>query len=738
MLSPAQLQLLTAFKTALAVIIALGIAMALNWERPYWTGITAMIVFLPYVGAALEKCLLRILGTVAAGVGAYLLTGFFEQEQFWMTIALFVLLVGTGYGAMGKVYPYFFMLGGITLCIIVGQTVEYPERLWHLVLYRTLEVGLGVVVAMAVNSLVFPQRASNALRHKVSETLTDCRDLMLIAAEHYMDDAPLPEGLDDKEQKIAAKFPGLVALMNSALRDSSRLLNHQRAAEEMIRETRQCFVATVTSLRASASEVQRKLQSEMKDELRSYVDALLKDLNHVIDDLSADRPVRKLVDCHEARDALESKVIQLRASGKTFSYPLEDVSNFFAFIGDLDSLREAMVRLAVADRTLYRDVEASEMPDRVVCEPREWRMDIRRLQHGIKVGIACLVSLYAYLWLQWPSGATAFVTAAIVIQVSISASNHKSMLRLGGCLLGGVCGAFTLGFLESHFETYEAYAIPLFAIFFLFAWINNGPQKYAYAGFQAHLAFLLMTTISPEQSVDLEAGFQRFMGILLGVFIAAVVQRLIWPVIPEREFRHDIALFFERGTTFLHDQDARIAHQQTEGEARDQEKELAGIEYLPAKTLDWLGQIGFTDREEEEKHQFTQTFLHVQSIAFALRGMAQANARQLHPEVLAGIKDELVTLDHALADALDRCHAAFVDNERFEAGAGLHDAVLKLEARLTELSRVKHATRALTGQELGSFLALVRRYRELTSLISACEKHTAQLNFKALERTEFF
>lgn len=738
MLTAAQLRLLTAGKAALACVIAMGIAMKLNWDRPYWTGITAFITFLPYVGAAFEKSILRILGTITAGVLAYFLTGWFEQDQLMMTLSIFALLAFFGYGAQGNTYQYFFVLAGITLCIIMGTTIVHPGDLWDMVLFRILEVVLGVVVGLSVNTLIFPQRASNALRYKVSYALKTSRNLLEIACQRYQDNKPYPANLDQQEGAAAAQFPALMTLMQAALRDSSRLLRHQHALEELIRELRQCFVAVITCLRAADSQTISKFQHEMDAEFRAYTSALLADLDQLITDLRQNQPARHLQRCHEARDTLFRKVQELRAAGVSYTYPIEDATNYYALLGDLNSLQEAMIRLAQADRCLYRDVEARDLPARVHAPHTRWKLDEMRLRHGLKVGLACIIALYAYLWLQWPSGVTAFLTCSIVMQISASASNQKSMLRLAGCLLGGVFGAFTLAFVEPHFETYLGFAIPLFGIFFLFAWINNGPQKYAYAGFQAQIAFLLMTSISAQQSVDLKAGIDRFMGILLGVFIAALVHRLIWPVLPEREFRREMAKLFREASDFMRQQDARIAHVREQPAARRQEQDLATIEFLPAKTLNWLGQISLSKRESHDKDELTQTYLNSQAIVFGLRGMAQANARELDPATLDSMRPELNALDHAIGDALAQCAEAFERGENFTAGHAVREAAAKLESRLSRLLREEKATRTLNYQQLSCFLALVRRYRELASLIHASQQQVSELNCKVLERSEFF
>lgn len=738
MLTANQLRLLTAFKAALAVVIALGIAMKLNWERPYWTGITVSITFLPYVGAAIEKSILRILGTLFAGFLAYLLTGFFEQDQVLMSIALFLILSILGYGATGTTYPYFFILGGITLCIIVGTTIVDPGELWHLVLFRTLEVCLGVVVALAVNNLIFPQRASNAFRFKASDTLKDCQGLLSLAVEHYQAGAELPADLEKRIKKVATRFPALVSLYQSAIKDSSRIHHHKHAMEEFIREIRQIYVAIVTVMRASASDMPREFQKELQDELRDYVSALQADMLQIVEDLQRDEPARRLQRVHDARERLREKVVALRREGVSMTYPVDDATNFYAYMGDLDSLHDSLIRLAQADRAIYGGNEVKELPTRVKEKKPDSGLNKLRIHHCLKLGIASLIALYLYLWLQWPSGVTSFLTCAIVMQVTTVASNQKSLLRLGGCMLGGMFGALTLAFIEPNFATYYGYCVPLFFIFAFFSWINNGPVKYAYAGFQAQLAFLLMTTISAQQSVDLEAGVDRFLGILLGVFVAALVHRLIWPVLPEQEFCRQISAFFQQASQFMRKQDQRITVQQSEPAKRAQEHDLASIEVMPAKTFDWLGQIGFSNREEKDKDALTQVYLQVQAISFALRGMAQANARDLERNTLDHLRPELQAMDHAVADIFQRCGEAFQQTAYTSAEDKLREARINLEKRLTKLLRVEHATRNLNNEQLGNFLSLVRRYREVATFAHACEQEVAALNFSVLKRSAFF
>ncbi|MGB5251087.1 MAG: FUSC family protein, partial [Gammaproteobacteria bacterium] len=57
-------------KTALAMTIAYGIGLSLDWDRPYWAGFAVTFVSLGMVGQSINKAALRMSGTVLAMVVA--------------------------------------------------------------------------------------------------------------------------------------------------------------------------------------------------------------------------------------------------------------------------------------------------------------------------------------------------------------------------------------------------------------------------------------------------------------------------------------------------------------------------------------------------------------------------------------------------------------------------------------------------------------------------------------------
>ena len=70
------------FETALAITIAYGIVLAMDWEKLYWAGFAVAFVSLSTVGQSFNKVAMRMFGTVGIIV-ALLLISLFPQERWY-------------------------------------------------------------------------------------------------------------------------------------------------------------------------------------------------------------------------------------------------------------------------------------------------------------------------------------------------------------------------------------------------------------------------------------------------------------------------------------------------------------------------------------------------------------------------------------------------------------------------------------------------------------------------------
>ena len=77
-------------KTALAMTIAYGVALAMDWDNPSWAGVAVAVISLATVGQSLNKGVLRIFGTLVAVVVALTIIALFPQDRWLFTLLLSV------------------------------------------------------------------------------------------------------------------------------------------------------------------------------------------------------------------------------------------------------------------------------------------------------------------------------------------------------------------------------------------------------------------------------------------------------------------------------------------------------------------------------------------------------------------------------------------------------------------------------------------------------------------------
>ena len=153
--------LIHAAKTAAAAGLCWWIATLFGLHDGYWGAISAIIVLQSNFGATISASRDRILGTV---IGALLGFAFAQIGVLPWNYILAVITAVIVCGLLGLRSSS--RLAGITISIVM--LVKTGSH-WTLALDRVMEVFLGVVVAIAISTLVFPDRARLRLRDGLAQ-----------------------------------------------------------------------------------------------------------------------------------------------------------------------------------------------------------------------------------------------------------------------------------------------------------------------------------------------------------------------------------------------------------------------------------------------------------------------------------------------------------------------------------------------------------------------------------------
>lgn len=158
-----------------AAMLALYIALALGLPRPFWALTTAYIVSSPQSGAVRSKAVYRIAGTIVGAIVTVALVPNLVNSPPVLCLAL-ALWVGAclAVSLLDRTpRSYFTMLSGYTAALIGFPSVTQPGLVFDVAVARVEEIGLGILCASLVHSLIFPRPVGGALRDRLAEWLGD-------------------------------------------------------------------------------------------------------------------------------------------------------------------------------------------------------------------------------------------------------------------------------------------------------------------------------------------------------------------------------------------------------------------------------------------------------------------------------------------------------------------------------------------------------------------------------------
>lgn len=141
-----------AFKTGVAAVLCLWLGNLLGLSHSYWAAISAIVVMGSDSAVTLISCRDRLIGTA---IGALLGWGTFyvwHGHYVMYGLAVMVCLLACSLLEFEKAGR----LAGVALTIIV--LIQIDGGPGHAALARFLEVSLGILVALGVTVVVFPER----------------------------------------------------------------------------------------------------------------------------------------------------------------------------------------------------------------------------------------------------------------------------------------------------------------------------------------------------------------------------------------------------------------------------------------------------------------------------------------------------------------------------------------------------------------------------------------------------
>ncbi|MGR8918034.1 MAG: FUSC family protein [Gammaproteobacteria bacterium] len=473
-------------KTALAMTVAYGIALSMDWERPYWAGFTVAFISLATIGQSLNKGMMRLAGTLLGCVIAMLFIALFPQDRWGLMLVLSAWAAFCAYMSGGASKQYFWSVCGIVSIVVCIDAGPDAVNAFHTVMLRAQETTLGVIVYSLVAILLWPNSSRPAFERAAAE---------LGAAQHALYRAyyaAMQGQGDDKLVETAA------AAMQAQTK-FGQLLDAAETDSYEIRESRASWRAHQRGAAGLAGALERWRES-FRD-----IDAL--DLERLLPGLRAyDEEIERRL------RQIEGMLGGTAAATPPAAVALEPDAE--AARG-LPHLSMAAVMVACAElaaierltRSMFEHVAAAKgFAD---AEPRDGgSSEVARPLVPDPDRIAAMARVWVTLWIgyllvivvgDFPGG-FGFVTMAGAICIVVANIPHVSLWHIfvpawWATVFAGVVYVFVM----PHLSSFAGLSALLFTVTFAICQLFAAPQQAVGRAFGLAM-FLAVTSISNEQT----------------------------------------------------------------------------------------------------------------------------------------------------------------------------------------------------------------------------------------------
>jgi uncharacterized membrane protein YccC len=613
-------------KLGLAALLALYCALVLRLEHPSWAVLTALVMMgSHYVGSITVKGIMRVLGTIGGALMGIWLVGDYVSTPVIFLPAFFLVVFFAGY-KFGQFpasqVPYAYFLVGLTTLSVVTYGVTDPADVWQIGLNRTLEILDGAISSLLVTTLVWPRYAREEFVESGRAALKTANHLVSMHTAAYIGRTNVSAQTEQIDQNFAERLSTLKNLLQAGARESTVFSAHLSSYN--------AFLVSLTNLYRAALDLSRhQVEPSILGRLQHEIQSVAAAVSEEFDILTGQHhPGEKLRPSrlNEAFAAFEEKVNEMRRQEVFVAAPPDTTRAFYAGFAALRLLRDELNNI----RSLTEGLPRLGQP---LPEPKpHWdfipTIDWFWVKAGIKGGLSAVISIVVLKWINPPG------PASIPLMAWTLSLFGRPFVRAGGT---GDLRSFQNGFLAALVLTACAallilttpfladYLVMNLALFFILFWLGFLTIRIPGNTFWIQVTNLGISTfvgLNPQVPVASQTIIDSFLGLIIGMGIATVVGRLVWPVLPQRLLRDDLLGILSQIKALLR------------GDAH-REKIQTLLAILPVEALQAARQIRVSGCSEDERARLRALVRALQALVTQTTELVYR--RHLLPEITAPI-----------------------------------------------------------------------------------------------------
>jgi len=602
------------FKTALAMTIAYGIALSMDWDRPYWAGFAVAMISLATVGQSLNKGAMRMLGTLMAVAVALAIIALAPQSRWFFMLLLSAWVGFCTYMMAGTKRQYFWQVGGFVSVIICMDSAP-PDAInaFDTAILRAEQTGLGILVYSLVAVLLWPSNSGKDF-FAAAGSLASTQHQLYKAYLGLMQDkagGDQAQTLRGREIQVQARFDVLLGAAETDDYEVLELRRQWRSYQHLAAD----LTETMELWRESFTEVSELDLPHLLPGLEAYGVEIEQRLAQIDRMLAGDAPRQMPQDLDLPFDPDE----------------INRLSHFHkAAVAVTRSRLQDVERLTRSMFDTARDIKGFGKPaapiQSVGGTSGYFLPDPDRIRSVIRIVVMMWLAYLALLFVDDLPGGTGFVAFASSLGLVLATTPQFSVTALfvpagGGILIGGVLYIFLMPQLSS----FAGLGLMIFAATFAIGYVFAAPRQVL--GRLLGLAFFLtISGISNQQSYSFLSVADTALMVGLIFLLFAITAYFPFSTRPETVFLGLLRRFFRSAEYLMSTMSWGFGHTPTRLERWRKAYHVRQLATAPTKLAAWAGHID-TGRLRGNSPADVQALVNsLQALSSRIQGLVEARA----------------------------------------------------------------------------------------------------------------
>jgi uncharacterized membrane protein YccC len=699
-----------------------GIALQMDWDRPYWAAFAVAFISLPTAGQSLHKGALRMLGTLVAGGAALTLIALFPQQRWWFMVFLSVYIGFCTYLMTGKKNQYFYQVMAFVCVIICFDGGINSLNAFQTAMARIQQTGMGILVYTLVSIFLWPRTTGGELNEASRQLVAVQRSLFETYRVHMTSKGPSVDSRSQTMQEMQL-LTRLAQALDGAEADSYDVWQVRHQWRRFLRELK-TMMEILERWRESFTEIAPLDLGKLLPNLEAVCTELELRFEQIQGMLAGEAPAPALKPIALAADKTE----------------LAARSHFER--AALAVTKTQLDRLAALSRSLFDCVQDIKGFSRQSSMP----LHDKAPRGGVALDpdrIVAVVRVLSGLWLAFliwvyidPPGHTSFVVLVVSMGLALARFPQLPVSKtflpaLFSCGFAGVVYIFVM----PHLSGYLQLGLMIFVVTFGIAYLFHTPQQGLSRAFGLAF-FAVLTSIANQQTYNFANFASSTAMIGLGLSLLLVTSYIPFRPQPEKAFLRLLRRFFRHAEFLMSpmtlDREPRIGW----AGRRKMIYYQNDLMELPQKLAAWGGQIDQRLFPGNTPEQIQTLVNSLHALAYRIKDLL--NARE-NPQSTLLVR-ELIDAVRAWRMAIEELFQRWSDNPATEPDVDLQERLaLILDAMETRIDQT--LTLAEQG-ELGeedyvNFYLLMGSYRGLSESVVAHAKLAEGVDWEQWKEARF-